>query len=263
MDVELSAYQYVIAILGGFVAGGINSLAGYGSVITLSILIDVIGLPGNIANGTNRLNVFTGTAASGVGFYKNGKLDFTKGTSVILVTFIGAIFGIILAINVSNAQFKEIFKYLIVLLFLSILIKPARWLREENGAYGMPLWQTLLIYLPLGFYGGFIQMGMGLFFVAVTVIFAKYTMIESNALKVLVICLYTALSIIVFHFNGMVDWKIGLMIGGGAAVGGYATAHMASVIKNANLWAYRLLMVIVVVVILRTFGLFDLIINLF
>jgi uncharacterized membrane protein YfcA len=50
-------YIYPIAVLGGFVAGIINTLAGNGSAITLSILTEVIGLPGNLANGTNRVGV--------------------------------------------------------------------------------------------------------------------------------------------------------------------------------------------------------------
>ncbi len=39
-------YHYAIAIAGGVVAGAINTLAGNGSAITLSILTEVMGLPG-------------------------------------------------------------------------------------------------------------------------------------------------------------------------------------------------------------------------
>ena len=52
-------YEYLIAILGGAFAGVINTLAGNGSAITLTILTELIGLPGNLANGTNRVGIFT------------------------------------------------------------------------------------------------------------------------------------------------------------------------------------------------------------
>jgi len=243
----------MIAIFGGFIAGSMNTLAGYGSVITLSILMDVIGLPPTMANGTNRVNVFTGVLASGLGFQKNGKLNIKGGKVIIGLTFLGAIFGIWVAINVSNDQFKVVFKYLIAALFISLLVKPKRWLREESINRKTPLWKLIIIFLPLGFYGGFIQMGMGLFFVAASVLICKYSILDSNALKVVVVGLYTALSLVIFHINGLVDWKAGLLVGVGAAAGGYITASVASKYKNANLWAYRLLVAIILTIIVKSF----------
>ncbi|MDA9332894.1 hypothetical protein N9Q80_02235 [Saprospiraceae bacterium] len=55
MDITL--FQFGLIIVGGFLAGVMNTLAGYGSMISLSLLMDVIGLPPNVANGTNRVNV--------------------------------------------------------------------------------------------------------------------------------------------------------------------------------------------------------------
>ena len=40
----------------GFAAGFINTLAGSGSLLTLPLLI-LLGLPANVANGTNRVGV--------------------------------------------------------------------------------------------------------------------------------------------------------------------------------------------------------------
>ncbi len=76
--VDLEWYHYVIAILGSAVAGGINTLAGNGSAITLTILTELIGLPGNVANGTNRVGVWTQSMAGTYVFYKNGKLNIKE-----------------------------------------------------------------------------------------------------------------------------------------------------------------------------------------
>ena len=59
---QLEWYHYLIAILGSALAGSINTLAGNGSAITLTILTEPIGLPGNLANGTNRIGIFTQSA---------------------------------------------------------------------------------------------------------------------------------------------------------------------------------------------------------
>ena len=49
-------YLYVAVIVAGFLCGFINTLAGSGSLVTLPLLI-FIGLPANIANGTNRVAI--------------------------------------------------------------------------------------------------------------------------------------------------------------------------------------------------------------
>ena len=55
---------YLLALVGSFVAGAINTLAGNGSAITLTILTEVLGLPGTVANGTNRVGIATQSLAS-------------------------------------------------------------------------------------------------------------------------------------------------------------------------------------------------------
>ncbi len=49
-------YLYLAVIAAGFVAGFINTLAGSGSLVTLPVLI-FLGLPANVANGTNRVAI--------------------------------------------------------------------------------------------------------------------------------------------------------------------------------------------------------------
>ena len=254
---ELELYHYIIAILGGFIAAIMNTLAGYGSIITLTILMDVLGLPANMANGTNRVNILANSLAGSLGYHKNGKLDFSNGKGLLIIVCIGAVCGVLLAINVSNEQFRAIFKYLIIVLLLSIIIKPKRWIRESNDLKEVPLWKMILVYFPIGFYGGFIQMGMGIVFLMATVLVSGFTIIRANALKMVIIFIYTILSLAIFHYNGLVDWKIGAVLSIGTALGGYLTANYSSKIKNANLYAYRFLVVVVFIVLLYTFGVFN------
>ena len=51
---ELSLSAAMILCLTGFIAGGINTVAGGGSNLTLPVFMK-LGLPSDIANGTNRL----------------------------------------------------------------------------------------------------------------------------------------------------------------------------------------------------------------
>ena len=88
---------------------------------------------------------------------------------------------------------------------------------------------------------------------------SQFTIIKANALKMVVIVIYTIISLFIFHYNGLIDWRIGAVLSIGTAAGGYLTASYASRIKNANLYAYRFLVVVVLAVLLYTFDVFGMI----
>ena len=238
--------SYLIAIFGAMLAGGINTLAVNGRAITLAILTEVLGLPPNVANGTNRIGVFTQCAATSWVFHKNGKLNVARNKKYIIPIFIGAIAGGILAVNVSNEAFKAVFKFMMVFMLLAILVRPKRWLRETDLEF-KPKW---FIYFPLlfalGFYGGFIQMGMGVFFLIIMVLGIRFNIIESNALKGFVIGVYTIFLIALFHYQGLIDWKLGGVMAVGQTVGGYLTARFATKNARADKIAYYVLITVMI-----------------
>ncbi|MFK7775479.1 MAG: sulfite exporter TauE/SafE family protein [Saprospiraceae bacterium] len=285
---ELEFYHYLIIIIGSATAGFINTLAGNGSAITLTILTEILQLPGNIANATNRVGIVFQSSASTYAFYTNGKLDVKKSWKPILFISIGAVAGIFLAIWVSNEQFKQVFKFMLVAMLFAILVKPKRWLQNtpekkrisqedildepldtlnkslnSTSNKKMPDWIAIPLFLALGFYGGFIQMGMGVMFLVIMVLVAKNNIIDANVLKSFVVALYTIVAIAIFHWQGLIDWKIGGLMAIGQTAGGWWTAQFASKYPAADVWAYRVLVVVVIGAILNMFGLFRWIAQLF
>ena len=245
---------YIIAVVGAFVAGAINTLAGNGSAITLTILTELLGLPATVANGTNRVGVLTQSAAGTWAFYRKDRLNIGQSGLYIALTTIGALAGIYVALIVSNEAFRQVFRFLLILMLVVILVKPKRWLREDTDARPLPLWMSIPVFLALGFYGGFIQMGMGVFFLAAMVLVAHYNIIDSNAVKGAVVALYTLAAVAIFAWQGMIDWKLGGLMAIGQTAGGYLTARFAATDPRAGTWAYRILVVVVVWAIARMFG---------
>lgn len=248
---------YLIAVVGSFIAGVINTLAGNGSAITLTILTELLGLPGNVANATNRVGIAAQSTLGSWAFYRNDKLDLGKSGLYIALTIIGSLAGIYAAVVVSSEAFMIIFRYLLIVMLFVILVKPKRWLRIDTDARKLPLWVSIPVFLAMGFYGGFIQMGMGIFFLAAMVLVARYNLIDSNAVKGVVIAVYTTLAVVIFAWQGLIDWKIGGLMAIGQMAGGYLTARFAATDPRAGKWAYRVLVVVVVVAVVHTFGLLD------
>ncbi len=247
--------ELLIALIGGAFAGAINTLAGNGSAITLTIFTEVLGLPGNLANGTNRVGVFAQTSAGAWAFYRQGKLDYARSKQIIWLTVFGAFAGMGLALMVSNEQFMGIFRFFLVAMLGVILVRPKRWLRDTDPNFRLSPWVKVPVFLAIGFYGGFIQMGMGIFFLAVMVLAAHYSIIEGNAVKLLVTGLYTAVAVILFQWKGLIHWEFGIIVAISQMIGGYLTAHLAAKHPMANVWAHRLLIVVVLLAIIKLFDL--------
>ncbi|MBT8221198.1 MAG: sulfite exporter TauE/SafE family protein [Bacteroidia bacterium] len=246
----------VIAILGGGFAGFINTFAGNGSAITLTILTEIFGLPGNIANGTNRIGIASQGIMGTFSFYRNGKLNLDKGKPIIFSTIVGAIAGVLTSIYVSSEQFMMVFRILMVVMLFILLIKPGRWLKDGNdNLYENPA-VIIPLFLGLGFYGGFIQMGMGIFFLMSMVLVVKYNIILANAIKTFVVLIYTIMAIALFQWKGLIDWPVGLTLAIGQAIGGYSAAEVASRHPNAKNWAYRILLLAMGIAVLKLFDVF-------
>ncbi len=252
----MSFWEIAICILGGFVAGIINTLAGSGSVLTLAILTELLGLPGAIANGTNRIGILMQTASSSITFQRAKIVDRKEQVRPLILLLIGAMGGISLALIVSNEQFMSFFRYMVVVLLLILLIKPSRWIHPDPSKPKWPRPILDLSLLLLGVYGGFIQMGMGVFFLAITVLGARMTLLNANVIKVLAIGIYTVPAVILFAIDEKISWMYGLTIGTGQLLGGWLTARYAVRFPKINTYAYYAL---IIAVLLSLISLFDLI----
>ncbi len=250
--------DYAIALAGAFLAGGINTLSGNGSAITLTILMELLGLPADVANGTNRVGVLTQGIAGTVAFRRAGRFDQAAEQRsdmwrIIVITTVGAIVGVYLSLIVSNATYRTIFRYLLVVMLVVILVRPKRWMTTDPDTKPLPIWLAIPVFFALGVYGGFIQMGMGVFFLATMVLIARYEIIQANVVKVVVVTIYTALAVGIFAWRGLIDWRIGLLMAVGQTLGGYLTATYAAKHPRAGEFTYYLLVVVVIGAILKAF----------
>lgn len=246
----------LIAFFGAFVAGIINALAGNGSVITLTVLTQLMGLPGIVANGTNRVGVLMNAFGAMTGFHGKRQMDYRNYLRYIMPVIAGAVVGIIVATRVTSEQFMWVFKFLMVVMLIVILTNPERWLITHAGKSRWPKWLEWPAMLILGFYGGFIQMGMGVFYLAVLVLIARLPMIESNTIKAIAVGTFTLIAVIIFAFTGLIVWSIGAIMGVGQFFGGWLAAHYASKIPGASKYAYYVLLVAVSLSVLKLFNVF-------
>lgn len=218
---------YPVVILAGTAAGFINTLAGSGSLLTLPLLI-FMGLPANVANGTNRIGILLQSAVAVSSFKRKKVFEWKDGVWLTIPAGIGALVGAWVAVDLNEQLMSRIIGGLLVFMFFMILLKPEKWL--GNNALDSPIKITplrVLIFLFIGFYGGFIQAGVGFFLLAGLVLGAGMDLLKANAIKVLVTFAFTVLALAIFIVNNQVDYVLGLIMGIGNMLGAWVATHVA------------------------------------
>ncbi|MEE9389898.1 MAG: sulfite exporter TauE/SafE family protein [Candidatus Aminicenantaceae bacterium] len=209
----------------GGIAGFTNVMAGGGSSLTLPALI-FMGLEPSLANGTNRIAIVIQNISAVASFRKNRIHRFKLSFQFALFTLPGAIIGAFLAVRVSDVLFQRILGAVLILITISMFFSRSR--KHEREAQDNH--SNKLIYLALfgiGFYGGFLQVGVGFLFMAALYHVLRLDMVFVNMHKVFIILIYTLPALLIFAITGNVNWKFGLILAAGNALGAWWGAHMA------------------------------------
>ena len=127
-------YFYPILICAGFACGVINILAGSGSLISLPILI-FMGLPVNVANGTNRVAILLQNIVGVSRFHKSGVLDWNNGIRLAIPAILGGIAGAQIAVNLNERAMEIAIGGLMIVMLAAMLIRPKRWLEGRGERY--------------------------------------------------------------------------------------------------------------------------------
>ena len=220
-------YTYLAIIAVGIIAGFINTMAGSGSLLTLPLLM-FLGLPANIANGTNRVAIFLQNIVAVSGFKKQKVFEYREGLWLVIPATAGSLIGALIAVNFNERILELFIGGLLVFMFFIILIKPDRWIKKNAGSIdGSPKFWRIVIFFLIGIYGGFIQAGVGFFLLAVLVLGVGADLIKANALKVFIILVYTGFALVIFFINGQVDIRVGLILAVGNMLGAWVGTRVA------------------------------------
>jgi hypothetical protein len=210
----------------GFAAGFVNTLAGSGSLITVPILI-LLGLPANVANGTNRVGVTFQNLVAVATFLRHGALHSAGAARLVAPAVLGGILGARLAVDLDEALLRRVIGGLMVVLLVVMLVRPERWLEGTRAGRRARPWLEIPVFFAIGVYGGFIQIGVGIFLMTGLVLCAGYDLVAANAVKNVITLAFTAAALVVFVVNGQVLWGLGLALAVFQGAGAWLAARLA------------------------------------
>lgn len=252
---ELSPTLIVVLVVSGILVGFINAISAGATAITIALYL-FLGFPPTVANATNRISVMIQCVSASLSYRAQKVLDTKRALILALPTMAGAFLGALLAARLDGVIFERAFG-LVLLLMLAFIFYDPKKLKHgnesllERGHH----WKQFVVFFLIGIYGGFVQVGTGFFFIMAGVLMVGCNIIQSNAIKSLIMLLYSAVCVAVFWNDGLIRWDFGLIHGCGAFIGGILGSRMA-VKKGVNFIRWITVGVIVITA-LQLFGILD------
>jgi uncharacterized membrane protein YfcA len=225
----VSAADLLLAAGVAFLAGGINSIAGGGSLILFPTLV-ALGMGTVAANVTNSVAQWPGYLGGVAGFRK----EYAGQRSRILrfggVAVLGGTAGSVLLLTTPSEAFDVVVPVLVLLATLLLAVQPLltkRLKREDDGAARRdPAWLFVALFFAT-LYGGYFGGALGVILVGVLGV-ALHRLKLANALKSVLSSVTATVSLVVFGLFGPVDWLVVSVAAPASLVGGFLGARIAT-----------------------------------
>lgn len=253
-----NAWYYLLLFGGGLLAGLINTLAGNGSAITLSILI-LSGMPATVANATNRVGALVQTITAVLSLKRTPRTLFLFKDSAwfLIPAIIGSAIGAFLAVDVDPLLLKRIIGIIMAALLLTMIYKPSKWARPTNVERNHKTPLNWILIFGVAVYGGFLQMGIGIMLLSVLVLVAQYSLRDANIIKLVLAFLFVLPAFVVFVLSGDIEWIPGLLLALGQGLGAWIGARYILFLPKANTIVRYTLIVILSISSLSLLGIID------
>ncbi len=216
-------WAWAVLLVAGLIGGAINVIAGGGSIITVPMMI-FLGVPGPIANGTNRVAILAQNIAAISTFKRHKRYDYKLAISLSCCALPGALLGAWVGTNLGGERFNQILAVIMVGVLIYMQFGQAGNQPATQEPKRLVLGHALMVLA--GFWGGFIQIGMGFILMPILNRVMGLDLVSTNLYKVFIVAVYTVGALAVFAVAGEVFWFIGCVLAVGNSLGGYLGAKL-------------------------------------
>lgn len=225
----MTVAEAVLIAVAGFLAGGVNAVAGGGSLISFPALV-AAGLPTLAANVTNTTAVWPGYLGSAAAYRSELRDQGPRLKALAVTSVAGAAVGAAILLVAPDAVFDAVVPFLVlagsVLLALQPRIAKAVLARTEAGGGGHGVQLHGAIFLA-AVYGAYFGGGLGVILLAVLGIFVADHLQRLNALKAAISLLVNSIALVAFALFGPVDWGAVAIVAPASLLGGYVGGRLA------------------------------------
>jgi hypothetical protein len=210
-------WLYALLFLTGLAAGFADSIAGGGGLITIPVLLN-IGMPPQLALGTNKLQATFGSGGAAWHYGRAGLIDFDACKIGVLFTLIGAAGGTLLVSQLPPDLLKQTIPWLLVAIALYFIFQPKLGDADRTARLDARMFH-LIFGLGIGFYDGFLGPGTGTFWAMAYLLGLGFDLTRTTAHTKVMNFSSNAASLAVFFIGGHCHLGAGLSMGLGQLLG--------------------------------------------
>ena len=241
--------QETILFVVGILVGAMNAIAGGGMLLGFPALL-AAGIPALNANATTGLIVIPGQISSLVGYRQYLDKIPRRYLLLIIPSVTGAAIGTYLLRHTSHQSFEAMVPWLILLAVILFMFQPLLHRHAHRHIHGpkkhRERWQPLILlavaFFPISIYGGYFGAGFGFIMLAFLGFTRLHEIHRMNALKNMMALSLSATSLACLAGSHLINWRLGALMAGGNAIGGYIGARGAQKVSSH---AIRLVVILV------------------
>ena len=238
--------QRVLVAAAGFVAGGINGVAGGGSLVSFPALL-AVGQPALTANVTSTVGIWPGYLGGVVGFRREIGDQAERVRVLLPATLVGAVAGAVLLLTTPSGAFEALTPFLILAACGLFAAQPvlsarvaARAAAEDEAAGQVEAGDEKPAARPRdrrvaaqggtflsAVYGAYFGAGLGVVLLAVLGILLPDRLVRTNGLRGLLSLVTNSVAAVLFMVLAPVEWGAAGLLAGSSLAGGYAGARFS------------------------------------
>lgn len=244
----------IILIVVFFLTSVVGVVTGSNSLIAVPVMFQ-LGIDEKVAVATNMFGLTFMAIGGTIPFLRQGSIDVRKLSPLIFVTLIGSAIGAVLVGLITNQAIKIIVSVAMIVVVIFTLVRHNGKIRDAEPERPVTIsWLVLVLTFVLAIYGGLYSGGYVTVLTAVFVAFAGMTYSGSIAATKLINVFSSGIATLLFMWQRLVDYKLGIILAVAMFVGAYVGAHYAT--KLNELWLRRIFLATVFLLAIKT--LFDL-----
>jgi uncharacterized protein len=245
----LTTNALILLIILFFVTSAIGVVTGSNSLITVPVMFQ-FGIDPKIAVATNMFGLTFMNIGATIPFLRKGAIDIKKTTPLILITLVASAIGACLILLITPANIKLLVSIAMIAVTIFTLIKRDAGIAAVAEISQRARILTYILTFVLGIYGGLYSGGYTTMLTALYVAFFGMTFSESVASTKLINVFSSAIATIIFMWQGLIDYKLGLILAVTMFIGAYIGAH--TVTKLSDIWLKRIFISVVLILAIKT-----------
>lgn len=226
----------------------IGVVTGSNSLITVPIMLEFGLSPAN-AIATNMFALIFMSVGGTIPFLKGDLLKRKDLSLLITLTIFGSILGALLVIIIPSKTMPLLISISMIAVTIFSLVNPNKGIEKKEKPSPKAQKIGYALTLALGIYGGFFSGGYVTTLTATYIAFLNMTFVEAVAITKVLNIFSSLIATIIFMTQGLVDYKLGIILGITMFFGAMIGAKFA--LKMSNLWLKRIFIFTVIILAIK------------